>query len=119
MKNSLKRHLRLIIKKAKKGNHVTPQQEDELFNCNWKDLNLLISYVNDVLQERSVRFENRIESHCFIFKSLFKINQDEIIFYIKKRIKGPWINIEKYLDDVHLQKYKLFLMQNGFEEYTI
>lgn len=98
---------------------MTPKQEDDLFNCNWKDLNLLMSYVNDVLQERSTRFENRIESHCDAFKSLFGINEDELLFYIKKIIKGPWPKIEKYLTEAHSQRYKLFLVESGFEEYII
>jgi hypothetical protein len=68
---------------------ITSKQEDDLFNCNWKDLNLLLSYINDVLEERSIRFENRIESHCQIFGSLIGINEDELLFYIEKRIKGP------------------------------
>lgn len=114
-----KKQLRLIIKHAKNGKNMTKEQEDNLFNCNWKDLNLLISYVNDVLEERSMRFENRIESHCAIFGSLMGINEDELLFYIEKRIKDPWIKIEKYLDDACLQNYKLFLIQNGFEEYII
>ena len=114
-----KRHLNQIIKKHKKGKKMTPQQEDDLFNCNRKDLNLLMSYVNDVLQERSLRFEKRIESHCDTFKSLFGINEDELLFYIKKIIKGPWPKIEKHLNDAHLQRYKLFLVQSGFEEHII
>ena len=111
-----KKHLNRIIKKNKK---ITPQQEEDLFNCNWKDLNLLMSYVNDVLQERSSQFEKRIESHCDIFKNLFAIDEDELMFYIMKRIKGPWRKIEKHLNDAHLQRYKLFLIEKGFEEHII
>lgn len=116
MKNKTKKQIKLNVKKTK---NMTSKQEDDLFNCNWKDLNLLISHVNDVLQERSIRFESRIESHCETFGSLFGINEDELMFYIEKRIKGPWIKIEKYLDNARLQKYKLFLIQNGFEERVI
>jgi hypothetical protein len=108
-----------LIKKIKEGKKITPLEEDDLFNCDWKYLNLLMSYVNDVLQERSLRFEKRIESHSDIFKNLFGVNEDELLFYIKKIIKGPWPKIEKHLTEVHLQRYKLFLVESGFEEYII
>ena len=111
--------INLIVKKIKEGKKITKEQEDNLFQCNWKDLNLLMSYVNDVLQERSLKFEDRIESHCDIFKNLFAIDEDELMFYIMKRIKGPWPKIEKHLNDAHLQRYKLFLVQSGFEEHII
>lgn len=99
---------------------MTFDEEDKLFNCdNWRDLNILMSYINDVLQERSLRFEHKIESHLDTFGSIFGIDQDELIFYIKKRLCGPWPKVEKYLDDAHLQKYKFFLIENGFEEHVI
>ena len=111
--------INLIVKKIKEGKKITKEQEDNLFQCNRRDLNVLMSYVNDVLQQRSLRFEDRIESHCDIFKNLFAIDEDELMFYIMKRIKGPWPKIEKHLNDAHLQRYKLFLVQSGFEEHII
>ena len=50
---------------------------------------------------------------------MWGINQDELMFYIKKRIQGPWPKMEKHLDDAHFQRYKLFLKENNFEEYLI
>jgi hypothetical protein len=50
---------------------------------------------------------------------MWGIRQDDVMFYIKKIIKGPWPKIEKYFDDTGRERYRLFLKNNNFEEHLI
>lgn len=110
---------KIILNRAKKGKILSTSEEEILFRPIVGHMTIGIEYVNDILKNRSTLFEKRFEEYCIDWNSMWGINEDEILFYIIKRIKGPWTKIEKYLNDVHLQRYKLFLKENGFEEYVI
>lgn len=110
---------KIILNRAKKGKILSIKEEEILFKPISGNMNMGIEYVNDILKTRSDLFEKRFEEYCLSWNSMWGIKEDEILFYIIKIIKGPWINIEKYLNDAHLQRYKLFLQENGFHEHLI
>jgi hypothetical protein len=109
---------KIILNRAKKGK-VLSDKEIEMFFIDSSYVIFGFEYVNDILEKRSLKFEFEVEKYINRYHSMWGINQDELIFYIKKRIQGPWPKIEKHLDDAHFQRYKLFLKENNFEEYLI
>jgi len=109
---------KIILNRAKKGK-VLSDKEIEMFFIDSSYVIFGFEYVNDILEKRSLKFEFEVEKYIHRYNSTWGINQDELIFYIKKRIQGPWPKIEKHLDDAHFQRYKLFLKENNFEEYLI
>ena len=108
-----------ILIKANKGLVLSKEDEDILFNPNIVSIGLSIKYVNDVSKVRNLKFEKILEQYCEEYESLWGIDESEISFYIRKILKGPWPKMEKYLSDPFLQKYKIFLEENNFQEHLI
>ena len=108
-----------ILMKAKKGLVLSEEDEDILFNPNIINIGLSIEYVNNVSKIRNLKFEKILEQYCENYESLWGINEADISFYIRKVLKGPWQKMEKYLSDPFLQKYKIFLEENNFQEHLI
>ena len=115
----MSKNSKIIFNRAKKGKILSEEEEDILFGGTIGDMSFGIKYVNDILESRSSKFEEKFLKYCLTWNSMWGINEGEIIFYIKKRIKGPWPEIEKYFSDPFLQRYKMILLELGFYEHVI
>jgi hypothetical protein len=109
---------KILLNRAKKGK-ILSDQEIEKFFTSTGDVYFGFEYVNTILKERSLKFESELEKYCQKYQSMWGIRQDDVMFYIKKIIKGPWPKIEKYFDDTGRERYRLFLKNNNFEEHLI
>jgi hypothetical protein len=110
---------KIILNRAKKGKILSDQEIEIFFSRTVGGIDFGFEYVNDILKKRSLKFELEVEKYCNHYQSMWGIRQDDIMFYIKRIIKGPWPKIEKYFDYVGNQRYKLFLKENNFEEHLI
>ena len=113
----MSKNTKILLNRAIKGKTLSIQDEKILLN----ELNngpFTLQYAAFYRRERWIEFEKALEDYCDQF-GLFVTNKTYLISYIKNKIQGPWINIEKHLTDDLQNQYRQIMIENNYEEYAI
>jgi len=108
---------KILLNRVQKGKTLSLEEEKILLN----ELNngpFTLQYASSYREQRWIEFEEALEDYCDQF-GLFTTNSYYLLVYIKLKIRGPWINIEKHLTDDLKVMYRQFMIELGFEEYAI
>lgn len=108
---------KIILNRVQKGKKISLEEEKVLLN----ELNngpFTLQYASSYREKRWIEFEEALEDYCDQF-GLYSTDRYYLLVYIKLKIKGPWIKIEKYLTDDLKMMYRQFMIELGFEEHAI
>lgn len=108
---------KILLNRVKKGKTLSLEDEKVLLN-ETNNGPFTLQYASCYREERWIEFERVLEDYCNQF-GLFSTDRYYLLVYIKLKIKGPWIKIEKHLTDDLKIMYRQYMIELGFEEYVI